>query len=99
MKLSNQNQSGTSFQDVTITTTVKKLIEKIGEPQYKQNSGEDKVNFEWVCETKDGTVFTIYDWKEYRELILDETIEFHIGSHSEEISNKAQFELLILLAE
>jgi hypothetical protein len=33
-------------------------------------------------ETEDGTIFTVYDWKEYRKLNEDEDIEWHVGGHS-----------------
>jgi len=73
----------TSFHGVTIHTSYNKLVEAIGKPQCEDNSGEDKVNFDWDCETEDGIFFTIYDWKEYRSLDLDEIIEFHIGGKSQ----------------
>ena len=81
-KLSNQSISGTSFHNSTITASVNELIAAIGEPQYQSNDGQDKVNFEWDCETEDGDVFTIYDWKEYRPISRDEQIEWHIGGNS-----------------
>ena len=92
-KKSNQSTDGTSFQNVTFKASVQQLINVFGEPTVHDNTGEDKVNFEWDMETEDGDVFTIYDWKEYRKLDLDETIEFHIGSFSKSISNIAQEEV------
>ena len=80
IKLSTQGMWGTSFHDATITTSVNKLVALLGRPQEACNDGEDKVNFCWTCETKEGIVFTIYDWKEYRRLRLDEAIEWHIGT-------------------
>ena len=93
-KKTNQNANGTSFHDVTFKASVQQLTNVFGEPYYGYNTGEDKINFEWVLETDDEEVFTIYDWKEYRELDPDETIEWHIGSHSRDISSKAQYEVL-----
>jgi hypothetical protein len=93
-KKTNQSTSGTSFQDVTIRASVQDLTRALGEPSYVDNSGEDKVNFEWELETRDGDVFTIYDWKEYRKLDLDEQIEWHIGSNSRSISGDAQYEVM-----
>jgi len=81
-KLSNQSISGTSFHNSTITASVNELIAALGEPQYQSNDGQDKVNFEWECETEEGDVFTIYDWKEYRSISTDEQIEWHIGGNS-----------------
>jgi hypothetical protein len=95
-KLSNKNAS-TSFHFVTIRTTVNKLSNALGEAQIIDNSGDDKVNFDWNCETEDGDVFTIYDWKEYRSISEDELIEFHIGGESKSITEKAKTELLAML--
>jgi len=93
MKLSDKTANMTSFHGSTIKTTVRKLIEKVGQPQYGSNNGEDKTNFDWICETNLGGVFTIYDWKEYRTLDLDEVIEFHIGGHSKYVTEHAKEEL------
>ena len=93
-KKSNQSTNGTSFQNVTFEASVQDLINVFGEPTIQDNTGEDKVNFEWDMETDNGDVFTLYDWKEYRKLDLDEQIEWHIGSHSREISGEAQYEVL-----
>jgi hypothetical protein len=95
-KLSNKNDE-TSFHFTTIKTTVNKLVEVLGEPQCEDNTGEDKVNFDWNCETEDGEVFTIYDWKEYRRIHGDENIEFHIGGKDKSITEKAKKELLEML--
>jgi hypothetical protein len=95
-RLSNKNAS-TSFHFTTIRTTVNKLTSALGEAQSIDNSGDDKVNFDWNCETEDGDVFTIYDWKEYRSISEDELIEFHIGGESKSITEKAKRELLEML--
>jgi hypothetical protein len=92
-KQTNQSANGTSFHDVTIKTSANKLISVLGEPHWVNNTGEDKVNFEFIFETDEGDVFTIYDWKHYRKLDLDEVIEWHIGSHSRMISWDAQDEI------
>ena len=73
--------NGTSFHDVTIRTSINELTKLLGEPSMEDNSGEDKVNVEWEVITN-GTVGTIYDWKEYRRLEGDDVVEFHIGGHS-----------------
>jgi len=97
MKLSSKSANMTSFHGSVIKTTVNKLIEKIGKPQYGSNDGEDKINFDWVCETSLGSVYTIYDWKEYRPLDLNEEIEFHIGGFSNHDTEFARQELEKLL--
>ena len=88
-KLTNKSNAGTSYHMMNIVTTVNQLIDAIGKPQIEDNDGSDKVNVEWICELSDGTVFTIYDWKEYRPLEYDEEIEFHIGAKNKELSQRA----------
>jgi len=95
-KLSNKNTE-TSFHFVTIRTTVNKLEQAIGQAQCIDNSGDDKVNYDWNCETEDGDVFTIYDWKEYRPIGLNEMVEFHIGGETKSITEQAKRELLAIL--
>ena len=97
MKKTNQSANGTSFHDVTITTTINALVELLGEPTYTGDWSEDKVTVEWVCETERGNVVTIYDWKEYRRLGEDDIVQFHIGGHSEEDTLKVKSELIKLL--
>jgi hypothetical protein len=92
-KKTNSSVNGTSFHDVTILANVQDLIKALGEPTIQDNTGEDKVNFEWDCETEEGDVFTIYDWKEYREINDIEVIEWHIGAHSKSVSNVAKMEI------
>lgn len=73
---------GTSWHGDTLIASVNELTRILGEPCYMTNDGEDKTNFEWNMQTDNGDVFTVYDWKEYRVLDLDEPISWHIGSHS-----------------
>lgn len=87
-----QDTDGTSFHGVTIRATVDQLTKAFGEP-YDNNSGEDKVNFEWEMETNQGEVFTIYDWKEGRPLQRDQYVTWHIGAMSKSVSNDAEREL------
>jgi len=88
-----QDTDGTSFHGVTIRATVDQLTKAFGE-SYDNNSGDDKVNFEWDMETDEGEVFTIYDWKNYRKLKLDEYVVWHIGAKDKSTSNTAEDELL-----
>ena len=92
-KLSNKSASGTSFHRQEITATPNQLIEALGEPQFGDNDGRDKTNFDWVCETKDGNVFTVYDWKEYKPLNMDSYYSFHIGAKSGLVGLKALAEI------
>ena len=93
MKPTTKSPSGTSFHDTTIGTTVHTLRKLLGEPICEDNTGEDKVNFEWQCQTYSGDVFTVYDWKEYKVLDEHEIIEFHIGGHSKAVTEQAKNEM------
>ena len=93
MKATFKSANGTSFHNTTFSATVQDLRKILGIPREEQNDGEDKVNFEWVMETDDGEVFTVYDWKEYRKLEEDEEIEWHIGGDSGRITEKALEEI------
>jgi len=92
-KLSEKNSCGTSFHGHTVTATPNQIIKALGEPQYGCNDGQDKTNFDWICETNDGAVFTIYDWKEYSQLNMDSYYEFHIGAFHGFVASKAVREL------
>ena len=73
MKKTYKDVVGTSFYNVTLESSVRDLINVLGEP-YDNNTGDDKVNFEWEMETDNGDIFTVYDWKEYRILNKSEII-------------------------
>ena len=88
MKQTTKSANGTSFHSDTVFATVSDLRKILGEPRYQQNDGSDKVNFDWVMETEDGEVFTVYDWKEYRRLGEDEIVEWHIGAHSSYVASQ-----------
>ena len=72
--------NGTSFRG-TIKTTYNKLVETFGEPCiHNLPSMLDKVTIEWKLMFGDGTVATIYDWKNYgSQPAKDEEYEWHIG--------------------
>ena len=89
-----QSTDGTSFHGVTIRASVDQLTKAFGDPTIVDNTGDDKVNYEWDMETDEGEVFTIYDWKEGRPLRSDEFVTWHIGAKSESDSRIAQRELL-----
>jgi len=99
MKNTRKDPSGTSFHNDTFQATVSELRQILGEPYSESNDGQDKVNFDWVMETEDGQVFTVYDWKEYRPLSEDEIIEWHIGGHSSLVTMKASREINAALSE
>lgn len=89
-KTSNQSPVGTSFHDHVINSTVDKLTKVLGKPYMVANGCGDKTNFEWRMELADGNVFTVYDYKEYRKIELDEIIEFHIGAKHPDVSARAK---------
>ena len=70
---------GTCFIFHTIRASVNQLIKALGNPHYT-GTEDEKTQYEWDFRiTKENSVFTIYDWKEYREYSRDEIIEWHIG--------------------
>lgn len=97
MKQTSKSPIGTSFHDCVVKATVNELKTVLGEPEYLANTGDGKVNYEWDMETETGDVFTVYDWKEYREIDDDEMIEWHIGGHSIGVTIQAQAELCTAL--
>ena len=81
-KRKHPNGLGTSFSFITFSATTNELIEKFGNPTYNHSEDYgDKVTREWELELSDGTLFTIYDWKEYRYFDDEETIEWHVGTN------------------
>jgi hypothetical protein len=93
MKKTDKSIDGTSFHFTVIRTTVHTLKQLLGEPTWGDNTGKDKVNYEWEMETSDGDVFTVYDWKEYKSLDEHEIIDFHIGGHNKDITEQAKNEI------
>jgi hypothetical protein len=91
--LTDKDASGTSFHNVTIKTSLSKLKEILGDPQHECNTGEDKTNIDYICELEDGTVFTIYDWKMYRQIGEDEILHFHIGAQNAHDAFRAKNEM------
>lgn len=88
---------GTSFHHQTIKATPRDLInlaERLGSIYTVENTGRDKVNFDFIFKTEDGATFTVYDWKYYRKINEDELITFNIGTLNESDSIIAKQELL-----
>jgi hypothetical protein len=98
MQRTTKSTGGTSFHDTTIGTTVHTLRKLLGTPYCEGNDGKDKTNFEWQCQTYEGDVFTVYDWKEYKVLDEHEIIEFHIGGHSKAVTEQAKNEMYDAMA-
>ena len=97
-KKSNQETNGISFHGVEFVATPDQLITLFGDWDYGNNTGDDKVNMEWICETQSGEVFTIYDWKEYKSLHMDIPITWHIGAYNMSVSNMALNEIRQMLS-
>ena len=89
--------AGTSFYNTTLNATPQELINALGKPQYFSNDGSDKTNMDYSLETESGIPFTIYDWKEYRPLHMDEKIEFHIGGFNGTQTEEAKWEVISLI--
>jgi hypothetical protein len=99
MKATSKGTSGTSFHDTIIKCSTATLRKVLGEPEYEPNDGEDKINFEWVLETDNGDVFTVYDWKEYRTLSESDMIEWHIGGFNRTATEQAKSEIIEAIAK
>jgi hypothetical protein len=74
--------SRTSFHGHVVNATKYDLEKVCGKVMYSDNDITEKVQNEWEMQAEDGTPFTIYDWKEYREYDTGETIEWHIGAEN-----------------
>lgn len=96
LRKSESKAIGTSFHGITIRGSVNQLSEVIGEYS-KLNSGDGKVVYQWILETEENEVVTIYDWKMYREVGMDEEIEWNVGGHSKKSTEKTREKILKLL--
>ena len=84
MKVLNQEEVGNKTNGSSlagyIQITYPQLISILGEPTYPEESGDNKVQKEWVVEYK-GNVFTIYDWKTFdEEYTMNKLGRFNVGS-------------------
>lgn len=70
------NANGTSLQGY-VTAYYHELVAVFGEPDYL---GGDKTTVEWCLEFDDGTIATIYDWKEYETPMG--RYQWHVGGTS-----------------
>lgn len=48
-----------------VAATIHQLEAVFGHPTYDETSADDKVDVEWNLRFDDGTVATIYNWKDY----------------------------------
>ena len=86
-KIQNQKRAlelmgGTSLKGNIIGPTYSNLVEIMGEPTFLEESGDGKIQKQWVIRDGD-EIFTIYDWKtydkEYTENIL---VRWNVGGKS-----------------
>jgi len=97
MKTTTSSAGGTSFHGTTLLATANQLKSVLGEADFYDNDGKDKVNFEWDLVNDAGQIFTVYDWKEYRPIGLDEMIEWHLGGFSLQSTELGKEEILTAL--
>jgi hypothetical protein len=70
----------------TAEASYDRIVEAFGAPTYDEPSGDGKVDIEWNIEFDDGTVATIYNWKDFdggfraRE---SSSYTWHIGGRSQ----------------
>ena len=78
----NHDIVGTCLQG-TINTSYNRLVEVFGKPTvYEGNETDGKVQAEWAIKFADGTLATIYDWKEEGNPYEGVT-EWHVGGHTQ----------------
>ena len=71
---------GTCLQG-TIDTSYDRLVEVFGKPNlWTEEETDGKISCDWVIKFTDGTLATIYDWKE--DIKYDRVTKWHIGGHS-----------------
>jgi hypothetical protein len=82
------DSSGTSLKGYVVAT-YEQLVNFLGQPTFGEESGDGKVQVEWIVKFKDDyggvNLFTIYDWKFYsRDHIIfpDTMVNWHVGGKS-----------------
>ena len=66
--------NGSSYQG-QVLATFEQLVETFGKPEIDEEGY--KVRVEWMLQFEDGTIATIYDWKE--ECHYTDVTDWHIG--------------------
>jgi hypothetical protein len=99
MKKTTKDSKENKFYGAIIETTPNKLKKILGEPQFFCNNGRYKNNICYTCEINNGNIITIYDWKECRQIDMNEIIRFHIGGNNKEDTINAKTELNSLLQD
>lgn len=74
-----RKRNGSSLKDYLGPVSYYELRDVLGVPTFNEESGDGKVQKEWVVE-HGGNVFTIYDWKTYDEHYTVEVLDrWNIG--------------------
>ena len=97
LKTADKETDGTSYHGITIKATANELMilaENNG-CEYIDNAGDvyEKSQYDFGFITPEGVVFTVYDWKEYRQFSVHEILRWHIGGHTEMASRVGLKEL------
>ena len=85
--------NGTSFHNHDFLAAIEDIEKVCGKVMYTDSDIEEETQNEWEMQSEDGTPFTIYDWKEYREYNKQEKINWHIGAENRFGSKKGYDEL------
>lgn len=72
--------NGTSYHGRCVWCSINDIVSVFGKPHYTSPKSE-KAQYEWILETSEGNIITLYDWKQHRNFDDDEVICWHIGSH------------------
>lgn len=77
--------SGSSLKGY-VSATYNQLLNLLGKPTFEEESGDGKVQVEWIVKYKDPyggvNLYTIYDWKHYDRNHIDNPnimVSWHIG--------------------
>jgi hypothetical protein len=77
-KMTAPDTSGSSLKGY-INLTYNQLVQILGEPTFPEESGDGKVQVEWIVKYQD-ELFTVYDWKTYdRNYTKNKLDRFNIG--------------------
>jgi len=93
MKFTKQANPNMTHLQGYVTTDYDTLVAVFGEPDDRNG---DKVTCEWRLQFEDGTVATIYDWKEYYTPLG--TYDWHIGGMSKRAVELVQQQLRTVAA-
>ena len=86
-KVSDTVDSGGTSLMGCLNTSFVNLVKVFGKPNFDDISGDDKVKIEWDIKFSNGTVATIYDWKNYtmsNDKVKKTEKEWHIGGKSDD---------------